>query len=297
MKIWSDYPIQKVTFKDTNYPKILKKISDPPKTLYYRGNLTQELFDNSIAVVGSRRATHYGKTVTQNFVTDFVFKKLTVISGFMYGIDTMAHQIAVDNGGATVAVLGFGLDVVYPPENEELYSKILATGGAVISEYSAKSKPHLWKFPKRNRIVSGLSSIGVLVVEAGEKSGSLVTAKIANKQGKKVYAVPGPITSSTSKGTNWLIKEKLATMVTSPSDMVGGKLQIINSNREAGKAFQMPNLDAQEQKILDLLKAEALDIDQLCKKLAINIVELSQKLTLMSLKGIITEVGGKYYII
>ena len=179
-----------------------------------------EIFENSLAVVGSRDMSLYGKEVIAKFVPDLVSNKITIISGFMYGVDVESHQKCLECGGKTVAVLGCGLNVLTSKENDSLYTKILENGGLVISEYEANLKPTRWSFPQRNRIVAGLSTLGVLVVEAKLKSGSLITAKIGQKQGKKVYVIPGQITSETSEGTNYLIKNNLGKMVTSAADIL-----------------------------------------------------------------------------
>ncbi|HUS60336.1 MAG TPA: DNA-processing protein DprA [Nevskiaceae bacterium] len=221
---WPDYPIQKLDFKHKNYPEILKEIKNPPKTLFFRGNLGQKIFKKSLSVVGTRRMTSYGKMAVDKLISGLVPQKVTIISGFMYGIDSEAHQRCLEYGGITVAVLGSGLNVVYPPENHKLYQQILKSEGAVISEYPPETKPQLWTFPQRNRIVAGLASLGVLIIEAGERSGSLITARLAREQGKKVFAVPGPITSSVSAGTNLLIKNHLAKMILEPEDILGKKI-------------------------------------------------------------------------
>ena len=179
------------------------------KTLHFRGVDPHKINKKSIAIVGSRRMTRYGKEVVDRFVSEFVANGVTTISGFMYGVDTEVHQKTIDYGGKTIAVFGCGLNVIYPPENKKLYDQIIESGGSVVSEYEDDAKPHLWKFPQRNKIVASLASLGVLVIEAGEKSGSLITAGLAKKMGKKVYAVPGAITSSVSVGTNNLIKSRL----------------------------------------------------------------------------------------
>lgn len=289
MKTWSDYKISKVTPRDKNFPIILTKIPNPPKVLYYRGKLNNSLFNKSLAVVGSRRVTRYGKEITDKFVTDLVTKKVTIVSGFMYGVDTIAHQSTVDNAGATVAVFASGLNQIYPPENDKLYTKILELDGAVLSEYKPEQKPQLWAYPQRNRIVSGLSSLGVLVVEAGEKSGSLVTADLALKQNKKVFAIPGPIISSVSQGTNKLIKEGSAQLVTDPSDIFGSKQKL-------DKKKIPPDLSELETKIYKSLLAEELTIDELSADTGINIIKLSTTISMMSLKNLITESNSKYYI-
>jgi len=255
-------------------------LSDPPKQLYYRGKLDPELFKKSLAIVGSRRMTSYGERALEMIVPGLVVENVTIISGFMYGVDTKAHRECLDCGGKTIAVLGGGLDVLYPPENEKLYSEIIEKNGLILSEYEPKQQPQLWTFVQRNRIVAGLSTLGVLIIEAGEKSGSLVTAKIAKKLGKPVFAIPGQITSSVSIGTNQLIKEGLAKMVLRASDIVG--IPSVAPNHPTDK-------------ILDLLSAEPLTLDELAIKLGKNVIETGQILTMLSLKGEIEERGGKYY--
>ena len=170
--------------------------------------------------------TRYGRDVVDKFVSVFVAEGITTISGFMYGVDTEVHQKTVDYGGRTIAVFGCGLNVIYPPENRKLYEEIIKSGGSVVSEYDDDAKPHLWKFPQRNKVVAGLASLGVLVVEAGEKSGALITADLARKMKKKVYAVPGPITSAVSAGCNELIRSGKAEIATDPYDIL--KLNILS---------------------------------------------------------------------
>jgi len=170
--------------------------------------------------------SRYGQEVVAKFMPDLVANKITIISGFMYGVDTESHQKCLEFGGRTVAVLGGGLNILVPPENDDLYSQILNNGGLVISEYKNNFQPTLWSFPQRNRIVAGLSTLGVLVVEAGIKSGSLITARMGREQGKKIYVIPGQITSSTAEGTNYLIKNDLGEMVTLADDI--SKNKIIN---------------------------------------------------------------------
>jgi len=290
---WSDFAIKKVKISDKNYPKVLKKIKNPPKLLYYRGNLSKNTFSRSLAIVGSRRATSYGKMVVEKFMPALIGEKITIISGFMYGIDTAAHRECLECGGLTAAVLGFGLDIVYPEENEGLYSEILNSGGVVLSEYEPDFKAKLWTFPARNRIMAGLATLGVLVVEAGEKSGSLITAKYAKKQGKKVFAVPGPITSSNFLGTNSLIKSGEAEMVLTPSDILGEKAKV-KIPLKAGQ--EEKELSLLERKIFAVLEAEPLTVDDLSKKVNKNVMEIGQVLSLMALKGLIIEEKGKYYL-
>lgn len=286
---WSDYEIKTTTYDKKNYPKILREIKNYPEKLFYRGNLDQKLFEKSLAVVGTRRITRYGKMVIEKFIPFLVKEKITIISGFMYGVDTEAHQKCLEYGGKTVAVLGGGLNIIYPPENERLYEKILENGGLIISEYEPDFKPQLWTFPQRNRIVAGLSSLGVLVIEAGEKSGALITANLARQQGKKVFAVPGPITSSVSAGTNFLIKTHQAKMVTTPEEILGKKI-------ETPSLFSLQELSPLEQKIYQALETEPLTADEIAKTVGQNIVEVGKTLSLLSLKGLISEFAGKYYL-
>lgn len=281
---WSDNTIHIGKTGDKSYPQI-----------YYRGNFDKSLFAKSIAIVGSRRITRYGKDVIDRFVSAFAVNKITTISGFMYGVDTEVHQKTIEYGGKTVAVFGCGLDVVYPPENEKLYSQILENGGAVLSEYEPKAKPHLWKFPQRNRIVAGLASLGVLIVEAGEKSGSLITAKLAKQMGKKVYAIPGPITSSVSVGTNLLIKKGEAILATDASDIIGRKSTFVPST-SLRASVDKPELNGLESKIYKLLETEALNADEIAAQIGESVIEVGTTLSLMGIKGLITESGGKYYL-
>ncbi len=288
---WNQYPINKVTFESRNYPSLLKKLKDPPRELYYRGTWDNSLFKKSLAVVGSRMSTSYGERVCDQLILGLVMEKVTIVSGFMYGIDSLAHQKTLEFGGKTVAVLGGGLDVLYPPENEKLYLDIIASGGLIISEYPADQQPQLWTFPQRNRIVAGLSSLGVLVVEAGEKSGSLITAELARKLKKPIFAVPGPITSSSSTGTNGLIKEGLAKMVLCAGDI--SKISALKTTKTGIE--KQSSASGVEQKILAILSAEPLTLDEIAQKLSINIIETSQTLTMMAIKNTVEEKNGKYY--
>jgi DNA processing protein len=257
---------------------------------FYRGNWDEKIFTKSIAIVGSRQMTRFGGEMVDKFVADFVDNKITTVSGFMYGVDTAVHQKTVEYGGRTVAVLGCGLDVIYPSENEKLYLQILESGGLIISEYDKDAQPHLWKFPQRNKVVVKLSTLGVLVIEAGEGSGSLITAKIAIKSGKDVYAVPGPITSKVSVGTNSLIKKGEAKLVTSASDIIK-----IHSTIHKSQSITH-DLNSLETKIFNLLELEPLEIDEIAQKIGENVIEIGSTLSLMGIKNLVTESGGKYYL-
>ena len=287
---WRDYEIKKLTLSDSNFPAGLKKIKSAPKQIYFRGNLDGVALSKSIAVVGSRQITSYGREVIDKFVSSFVLNKVTTISGFMYGVDTQVHKKTVEYGGQTIAIFGCGLNICYPTENNDLYSEIVKTGGAVISEYPPDSKPQLWKYPQRNRLVAGLASFGVLVVEAGDKSGSLITAEFAKRQSKKVFAVPGPITSRVSFGTNMLIKKKLAILVTDPSDIYG--IKVTNQVQKAHK-----DLVGTENKIYRALEDEPMSVDEIALTVGESPAEVAARVSIMSLKGYVTESLGKFHLV
>lgn len=261
------------------------------KTLHFRGVDPYSINKKSIAIVGSRQMTRYGREVVDKFVCDFVANGITTISGFMYGVDTEVHQKTVDYGGKTIAVFGCGLDVIYPSENKKLYEQIIKSGGSVVSEYEDSAKPHLWKFPQRNKIVVSLASIGALVIEASENSGSLVTAKLAKKAGKKVWAVPGPINSRVSVGCNELIKSGEAIMATNIGDILN-----IKQSYFAKATQDKPELQGLEYKIYKALELEGLEIDEIAQKLNLSVVEVGTTLSIMGIKGLIVESGGKYFL-
>jgi len=200
----SDLGVKVITIEDRQYPKLLKEIADPPPVLYVKGEIPRN--ERSIGVVGTRKMTSYGREVTEILVRDLVAAGFTIISGLARGVDSHSHRVTVGNRGKTIAVLGGGLDVIYPPENAALAEEIANGNGAVISEFPLGMAPVPGNFPARNRIISGLS-LGILVTEAGEDSGSLITAGLAGEQGREVFAVPGPIYSTLAKGPAELIKQ------------------------------------------------------------------------------------------
>src|SRR5581483_1414448 len=228
MRTFLDYPIKRRLFE-------VEKFSGK---LYYRGNFNEEIFKRSIAIVGTRMMTNYGKQVVDEFVSEFAAKGITTISGFMYGVDSEVHKKTIEYGGKTIAIFGNGLDWVYPSENENLYLQILESGGMVLSEYKKNMKPKLWTYPARNKIVAGLATIGILVIEAGLDSGSLITAKIARQLKKNVWAVPGQINLKSSQGTNFLIQNGFAKMTTSPSDILGKSIKVSQVSKENLNDFE-----------------------------------------------------------
>lgn len=286
MNNWKKWPIKTIHKKD--FPEQLKVIKNCPEKLFYRGNWDNKIFEKSLAVVGSRRMSRYGQEVVSKFMPDLVANKVTIISGFMYGVDTEAHQKCLECDGITVAVLGGGLDILTPIENEKLYIEILENNGLIISEYKPDFQPTLWSFPQRNRIVAGLSTLGVLVVEAGMKSGSLITARLAREQGKNVYVIPGQINSSIATGCNYLIKNNLGKITTEDGDIIGKNM-----------IFQeelFVSSDPLENKILEMLKIEPLTIDEMCLKLHNSAMEVNSKISIMTLNNLVTEDNGKIYL-
>lgn len=258
--------------------------------LYYRGEWREELFAKTMVVVGSRRMTRYGRETIAKFVPELVANGMTIISGFMYGVDTEAHKKCMEMGGKTIAVLGSGLNYLTTADNDELYTQILESGGLVISQFESEFKATVWSFPMRNKIVAGLATEGVLVVEAGMKSGSLITARLGRELGKKVFAVPGPINSSVSEGTNWLIKSSGAKMVTEIGDIIETVEPVVQM-----EMFEK-SLPGTEGLIYDRLKNESMTIDELAKALDLSISEISMTITSMSMKNLVNEEMGKVYL-
>jgi DNA processing protein len=239
-----------LTWESDDYPERLREVDDSPPVLYTLGDFAPS--DSwAVAVVGTRRATHYGREVTARLVAELAEAGITVVSGLARGIDSEAHRAALDGGGRTVAVLGSGVDVLYPPENRGLAQRIVEEGrGAIVSEFPLGTLPEPLNFPSRNRIISGLS-LGVLVVEAGEKSGALITVAFALEQGREVFAVPGPITSRMSDGPNHLIKQG-AKCVTSARDILEElDMQMVTEHVEAVRSLPA---DPTERMLLEYLQ-------------------------------------------
>ena len=280
-----------VLIEDEQYPKLLREIKDAPKELYYKGNWDGEIFENCLAVVGSRQMTTYGKQVTKKIAGEAAAAGLTIVSGFMYGVDAESHEAALNVGGRTIAVMPCGIDLIHPEYQQGLYSEILNNKGLVVSEYEGKMQPAIWTYPRRNRIVVGFSK-AVLVVEAGEKSGSLITANLAKKFKRKLFVVPGPITNQNSKGITQLIREG-ATVVGSAEDILKYYQVKPAIKNEGGETSISKGI---EQKIISQLRKEPLDIDTMSRNLGVAITELGTALSLMQLKGLIQLESNKYYV-
>lgn len=286
--------IKVLTILDENYPEKLIHIYQPPKVLYLKGSVLEK--DNiSLSIVGSRKATCYGKWVSEKIAKELSELGITIVSGMANGIDSMAHIGAIKGRGRTLAVLGSGVDVIYPKKNKKLYKDII-NNGAVLSEYPVGCKPLRQNFPVRNRIISGLS-LGVLVVEATEKSGSLITTNHALEQGRDVFAIPGNINSIYSKGTNKLIKDG-AKIVTSIDDIIEEivLLKDIYKNNEK-KEMNYDNLNVVEMKVVKCINNGPIHCDMISYNTGINISELNSILTILEMKGIIKQLKGNVFTI
>lgn len=286
--------IQILTLVDEEYPGLLREIDDPPLALYVRGNPAIDPA-KAIAVVGTRRATRYGSLVAARLASQLALKGITVISGLAAGTDAAAHQGALDVGGHTLAVMGCGVDQVYPKRNQEIYDRIVETG-TVLSEYPLGTRPAKWTFPQRNRIISGLSR-GVVVVQAPERSGALITARLALEQGREVFAVPGNITNRTSAGTNQLLKDgaKLVATVDDILEEYPDLLRLKTPPREATEEEESP-LGEREQAVYDLISLEPVHVDDIIGRADLSPTEASHILLLLQLEGLIEEVEGGRYI-
>jgi DNA processing protein len=284
------YNIKAFNYHDNGYPSRLKEIHDFPPVIYIRGNILDE-DEYCLAVVGTRNPSAYGRQLTEEIVSELARNKITIVSGLAKGIDTIAHRSALNAGGRTVAVMGGGLDSVYPAENANLARNIIKNG-AMISEYAPGTKPRPENFPRRNRIMSGLC-LGVLVIEAGETSGSLITAHLAFEQDREVFAIPGSVLSPASIGTNKLIMEGTARLVRNAGDI----LQELNLTAVAEQLEikeVIPSSDT-EALILKNLGAEPKHIDEVCRASGLPVSVTSSTLAMMELKGMVKQIGAMNY--
>jgi len=285
--------------KDNDYPALLKQIPNPPFLLYVKGNMEilKQVQNDSVGmfgIVGTRRITEYGKTVTDMFTQSLVEAGFVIVSGLAMGVDAQAHASTIQAHGKTIAVLGCGVDCCTPPSNKSLYDAIIQHGGCIISEVPPGHLPTRGTFPSRNRIIAGLSS-ALLVTEGAEDSGSLITADYAFKFKRKVFAVPGPITSSLSKGPYKLVQLG-AKMVVEPQEIIS-ELGIKNQE-SSGEKRKVRSGSRDEKKILRLLENEALHFDDLVRKSKMNSSRLGSLLSLMEVKGMVkSQNGGMFAII
>lgn len=283
-----------ITILDKNYPEPLKQIYAPPAILYYKGKI-ENYNEYSLAVVGSRKISSYGKQVINEILPDIVKSQITLVSGMALGIDTCAHEVAIEQRQQTIAVLGSGLDHknIYPPSNKLLLNKILNNNGIIISEFPIGMMPLRYNFPIRNRIISGLSK-GTLVIEAAKSSGALITAKYALEQNREVFAVPGSIFYTNSIGTNELIKQG-ATVITSANEILES-LNLTEINHFIENKKIIPE-SKEEESLLQHLNKEPIHIDNLVKLTALPASIINATLTLMEMKGKVKNLGNMNYVI
>jgi DNA processing protein len=285
--------IELLNILDDAYPKSLREIYDPPLILYVRGQLIPE-DDVALAIVGTRRPTMYGLRMAHQFAYELARGGVTVVSGMARGIDGAAHEKALKAKGRTIAVLGCGVDVVYPKNHQNLYHQIVEEG-AVVSEYPPRTSPIAFNFPRRNRIINGLS-MGTLVVEANQRSGSLITSALAADENREVYAVPGPVDSITSRGTNQLI-QKGAKLVLNTQDILEDLLPKLRSAADAARPESSPSdiVSRESDPLLGLFGRDPVLFDQLLIQSKQNSSELYQRLMELELKGRIKRLmGGRY---
>jgi DNA processing protein len=297
-----DHVIEKgfyiITFSDSDYPPLLRWIPDPPPFLYVSGKLLPQ--NHHISIVGSRNPTAYGISATKRLSENLAAIGFTIVSGMARGIDSAAHQGALSGKGKTIAVLGSGLDNIYPPENRKLFDRI-SENGAVISEFSTKSPPDAHHFPIRNRIISGMS-LGTVVVEAAKKSGSLITARLAAEQNREVFAVPGSIQSFKSCGTNSLIKqgaklvEHVQDIIEELSPQIQKNLECISDNAYLdNQVKELPDLDSDEQNVINYLEPYPIHVDELVRKTYLAPGKLLSILLKFEMEGIAEQFPGKCF--
>ncbi|KKQ98615.1 MAG: hypothetical protein UT24_C0009G0117 [Candidatus Woesebacteria bacterium GW2011_GWB1_39_12] len=284
------HSIDVITINDDSYPENLRDLDDAPLVLYIRGKLSKN-DTNSVAIVGSRKMTSYGREVTQKLSSELASLGITIVSGLAFGVDLEAHKSVLSVGGRCVAVLASGVDELTPRSNEWLGLEIIKTGGAIVSEFPPGTEAQRYFFPFRNRIISGLSK-AVIVVEGMIKSGTIHTAKHAAEQGRTVFAVPGQITSPMSAASHYLIKNG-AKMVTSVNDILEELDLQLKVDRDAVNKV-MPT-DADEKKIIEILTNEPLHLDECARISGLKVSEISGKLTVMELKGIVKNIGNGVY--
>ena len=281
-----------ITIWDKEYPALLKKIYDPPLLFYLLGELTEN-DQYSIAIVGTRQPTNYGKVQAERISMELSKQGITIVSGMARGIDSIAHNSAIKFGGRTISVVGSGLDVIYPPENRKLFEKIVEAG-AVISEYPLGTKPDAQNFPKRNRLISGLC-LGVIIIETGITGGAMQTAAFALDQNREVFALPGNVGVRQSEGTNLLIQKSEAELITSAEDVI---LELeIKLKPVLGKNIPKQQIDLSlfEEKIINVLNSEPLHIDKIASLANLSTSDCLVNLLSLEFKGLIKQLPGKMF--
>ena len=289
MEIIEKKHISVITIKDSDYPTLLKQIHDPPIVLYIKGRLPDDII-NKVGIIGSRRCSDYGRVVTRELSKNLARHNIAIVSGMARGIDSIAHRGALEAGGLTMAVLGCGIDICYPPENTKLMEEIIEKG-CLISEYPPGTQPLACFFPVRNRIISGLSQV-LVVTEAAKRSGTLITVNQALDQGRDVMAVPGSINSKLSEGPNELIRDG-AGVVTSYKDI----LHTLNINtKEEVRQVTLDDLASEEKLVYDCIAFQPENFESIVDKCGLNAQTVNYILTMLELKGYLSKMPGQRYI-
>lgn len=282
-----------ITYEDVDYPKLLRNIYNPPMTLFSRGKLSRCNLEKTLAVVGSRKASDSAKTILAQILSEFSGTDVCVVSGLASGIDSVAHKSALENGLKTIAVIGSGFDFVYPSSNRNLYKDIEAFGGAILTEYWPSFEPLPFRFPQRNRIVSGIS-YGTLVAEAALKSGALVTANLTLEQGRELMCMPGALTNPNTQGIYKLLKDG-ASLVTAAQDVFDALGWQVERSQPCGKEICGVELFGDEKLVYELVAVEPMSADRILSELNLNISDLMVILTSLEIKGLVKQVDGDRY--
>lgn len=285
-----------ISIKDPVYPESLKQIYDPPALLYMLGSVEESDHD-SIAIVGTRNPTEYGKTVTEDICTGLVRSGFTIVSGLARGIDTVAHTTALQCKGRTIAVIGCGVDIIYPQDNVNISLRIRESG-AILSEYHIGTKPEAGNFPKRNRIISGMT-LGTVIIESSRTGGAMITASYALDQNREIFAVPGPVHENRSSGTNTLIQRGHAKLIQSYEDIIEeivSRLRYIQPEIAAAESLQPPpDMNMFEEKIFNVLSSQPLHIDDLAHKAELSTSDTLVHLLSLEFKGAVRQLAGKMF--
>ena len=282
-----------ITFEDEKYPKLLKEISNPPMLLYYKGDLNRVNFEKTLAIVGSRKASQGAKDVLASIIAELKNTDITIVSGLAYGIDTVAHENALKNNISTIGVIASGFKHVYPTQNKDLYKRIEDGGGVIFSEYWYDFEPMAFRFPHRNRIVSGLS-YGTLVAEAAIKSGALITANLTLEQNRELMCMPGSLTNPNTQGIYKLLKSG-AGLVTSAEDILNNLNWEVKKDEIAKNTLNNLDLTKEEEVVFNNIAIENMGVDEILKNTSLKFEDLMLILTTLEIKGLIKQIdGGKY---
>lgn len=287
--------IKFLNYTDSSYPELLRQIHNPPMTLFYKGNLSRCNFNRTLAVVGSRKASQTAKTILTKIISEFNGTDICIVSGLALGIDSCAHKAAIDNNISTIGVIASGFDYIYPTQNKDLYKKIENESGIIFSEYWPTFQPLQWRFPHRNRIVTGLSK-GTLVAEAAIKSGALISANLCLEQNRELMCMPGLITNPNTEGIYKLIKNG-ASVITRAQDILDTlDWQLEQVNQKHQNILEIMKLTNEEKEIFTIIATEPTTFDSLLSQTSMKLSDLMVLLTNLEIKGYIKQTDGEKYI-